>query len=199
MTLPILYSFVRCPYAIRARMACAQTGTEVELREVNLKDKPQALLNASPKGSVPVFIHANGRVVDESQAIVTEQLQGSNVDCDHPNDKQLIDGLHATFIPALKCYKYPERHPESDRDEVIATLNEFLSMLDKHLVDHELTEDWSYLDVMVLPLIRQCYIVDPAVFSHWQHTHVEHWLQQIISSTRFKTLMEKRIPWNSIP
>jgi glutathione S-transferase len=55
-TLPVLYSFRRCPYAIRARLALAHAGLACELREINLRNKPQALLDASPKGTVPVLV-----------------------------------------------------------------------------------------------------------------------------------------------
>ena len=68
--LPVLYSFRRCPYAIRARMALLQAELTVELREVVLSDKPPVMLEVSPKGSVPVLVLPNGQVIEESLAIM---------------------------------------------------------------------------------------------------------------------------------
>ena len=67
---PVLYSFRRCPYAMRARMAIAYAGVRVRLREVVLKDKPPALLEASPKGTVPVLIDVDGAVIEESRDVM---------------------------------------------------------------------------------------------------------------------------------
>ena len=195
MTRPILYSFVRCPYAIRARMACNCSGTEVELREVDLKNKPQALIQASAKATVPVFVDIDGRVIDESQAIVEEQLTLANVNCQQPEDLDLIEQLHRVFIPALVRYKYPERFEAVNLAQIQTTLQDFLAILNKTLQQRAYTDEWQYLDVMVLPLVRQCYKVDTEQFNDWGFTEVNFWLQSITESERFKALMIKREPW----
>ncbi len=195
MTRPILYSFVRCPYAIRARMACHCSGTEVELREVDLKNKPQALIQASAKATVPVFVDIDGRVVDESQTIVEEQLTLANVNCQQPEDLDLIEQLHQAFIPALVRYKYPERFEAVNLAQIQTTLQDFLATLNKTLQQRASTDGWQYLDVMVLPLVRQCYKVDTEQFNDWGFTEVNFWLQSITESERFKALMIKREPW----
>ena len=195
MTRPILYSFVRCPYAIRARMACNCSGTEVELREVDLKNKPQALIQASAKATVPVFVDIDGRVVDESQAIVEEQLTLANVNCQQSEDLDLIEQLHQVFIPALVRYKYPERFEAVNLAQIQTTLQDFLAILNKTLQQRASTDGWQYLDVMVLPLVRQCYKVDTVQFNDWGFTEVNFWLQSITESERFKALMIKREPW----
>ena len=96
MSRPILYSFRRCPYAMRARLAIAVSGIQVELREILLKDKPQAMLNVSPKGTVPVLITADDQVIDESNDIMIWALQQSDPDhwlCTNPIEQELTTAL----------------------------------------------------------------------------------------------------------
>ena len=118
-TLPTvaLYSFRRCPYAIRARMALFQSGVNVELREVVLRNKPAAMLQASPKGTVPVLVLPGGEVIDESLAIMRWALAHNDPagwlkDADLTENQQLIAFNDGPFKAALDAYKYPERHPE---------------------------------------------------------------------------------------
>ena len=74
MALPILYSFRRCPYAMRARMALLVAGIQVELREVVLRDRPEHMLEISPKGTVPVLLLEDGTVIEESMDIMFSKL-----------------------------------------------------------------------------------------------------------------------------
>ena len=109
--LPVLYSFRRCPYAMRARMAVAVSGAEVELREVVLRDKPPEMLEASPKGTVPVLLLPDGNVLEESLDIMRWAL-GRN---DPENwlahvDADLIAANDGPFKQALDRYKYPHRY-----------------------------------------------------------------------------------------
>ena len=106
MSMPLLYSFRRCPYAIRARMALAQAGVAVELREVVLRNKPQAMLDASPKGTVPVLVLPDGTVIDESLAIMRWALaqndaEGWLAQIDEPGLQQLIALNDGPFKQAL--------------------------------------------------------------------------------------------------
>ncbi|MEY4210086.1 MAG: hypothetical protein RLZ92_465, partial [Pseudomonadota bacterium] len=115
--LPIFYSFRRCPYAMRARLAIASSGVMVELREIELKHKPDAMLIASPKGTVPVLVLEDGLVIDESFDIMRWALQQND-----PNNwlsslnadeiKQLIAFNDGEFKQALDRYKYADRYPE---------------------------------------------------------------------------------------
>ena len=182
---------------MRARMACCRANTDIEIREVNLKDKPAELLQASPKGTVPVFIHPDGRIIDESADIVKEQLASIAIPCDDALDQALIEALHKDFIPALQHYKYADRYPDIDHNHTIRILNAFLTNLNKHLTQRGRTEQWNYLDIMLLPLIRQCFLVDPDLFTSWNHHAVDGWIQSIINHEAFINLMKKRDPWNS--
>ena len=75
MTLPLLYSFRRCPYAMRARLALWGTHVNLELREVVLRDKPPSLLAFSPKATVPVLVLPDGEVIDESLDVMLWALR----------------------------------------------------------------------------------------------------------------------------
>ena len=113
--LPVLYSFRRCPYAIRARLALAVSGVGYELREVSLKSKPAEMLAASPKGTVPVLVLPGGQVIDESLDIMRWALAQNDPDgwLKHPLDEMLalIAGNDGHFKHALDRYKYPNRYP----------------------------------------------------------------------------------------
>ncbi|WP_036596970.1 glutathione S-transferase N-terminal domain-containing protein [Ottowia thiooxydans] len=115
--LPVLYTFRRCPYAMRARWAILAAGVEVEMREVALRDKPPAMLAASPKGTVPVLVLPDGQVIEQSLDIMLWALaqhdplgwlrpsQGSLEDM-----LALIDACEHDFKPHLDRYKYPTRY-----------------------------------------------------------------------------------------
>ena len=143
-TFPILYSFRRCPYAIRARLAIRYSGVDVELRETLLKDKPEAMLYASPKGTVPVLILSNGQVIDESCDVMTWAL--GEYDPEHwfhgqSKDIQaqimaLIEINDRQFKPILDKYKYAARHPEQTQDFYRQQGTVFLQNLELSLSCH---------------------------------------------------------------
>src|SRR5690606_39916647 len=118
---PILYSFRRCPYAMRARLAIAVSKQQCELREVILRDKPPALLQASPKGTVPVLVLPHGKVIDESLDIMLWALGQSDPEgwlkpqhASHDEMMALIATCDQDFKPALDRYKYPDRYEGAD-------------------------------------------------------------------------------------
>ena len=140
--LPVLYSFRRCPYAMRARMAIAASGRCCELREVVLRDKPAELLAASPKGTVPVLVDTDGRVVDQSLDIMLWALRRNDPEgWLRPAGGTLEDMLaliaecDGDFKRDLDGYKYPEREPDGDAAAHRAKGAAFLSRLDAHLRD----------------------------------------------------------------
>jgi len=116
MALPILYSYRRCPYAMRARMALKIAGVEVEIREISLRDKPAHMLQVSPKGTVPVLVLQDGQVIDQSLEIMqwalkTHALQANIHAAPRASVLELISENDGAFKRALDAYKYPERHP----------------------------------------------------------------------------------------
>jgi glutathione S-transferase len=202
--LPILYSFRRCPYAIRARIAVRKSGVVVELREVVLRDKPESMLRASPKGTVPVLVlPGGGPVLDESLdvmrwALTLRDPDGWLADADAPAQQQWVATNDGPFKQALDRYKYPERHPArsqvESRDECVAAL---VRPMDACLAVRPFLagERPGLADVALMPFVRQFAAVDAGWFaaSGWEATRV--WLDRWSSHPDFLGVMDKHPPW----
>ncbi|WP_298627899.1 glutathione S-transferase [uncultured Legionella sp.] len=198
MSYPILYTFRRCPYAIRARMILAYSKIKVEQREVDLKNKPQELLDASAKGTVPVLIMGNGQVLDESMEIIRWSL--NNSDPEHWFSKELqnagdeliyINDTH--FKPILDNYKYPQKSEKKDPYYYREQAETYLEQLDSLLKinNYLLASHISYADVAIFPFIRQFCMVDKEWFEHSQYKHLQVWLNNFLKSELFLSIMEK--------
>jgi len=140
MSQPILYSFRRCPYAMRARSALIVSGIEIELREVVLRDKPAEMLAASPKGTVPVLVLPDGQVIDESWDIMLWALRQHDPqnwlgqdECHIASALPLVTENDTSFKQNLDRYKYPERHPEQAQSAWRSAGEQFLQKLETQL------------------------------------------------------------------
>jgi len=201
MDLPILYSFRRCPYAMRARLALMVSGQSVVLREVVLRDKPAAMLDISPKGTVPVLQLADGTVIDESYEILLWALEQNDPGNWLAADRQELDALvrrnDFDFKLNLDGYKYPERHPEKARDEYRESANRYLSDLDIRL------RDAAYLagtkpgaaDIAVMPFIRQFANTDRDWFESAPYPDLRKWLAGWLKNELFLGVMDKYPQW----
>lgn len=193
----ILYSFRRCPYAMRARLALVVSQTRVELREIKLSAKPEAMLAASPKGTVPVLILPNGTVIDQSIDIMRHALA-----CSDPNgwlnrdDPELVAMNDGPFKHDLDRYKYPERHGSDALCHRSAALA-FLEKLDRRLTTHAyLSGDRLGLtDAAIMPFIRQFAAVDQNWFDRLPLSSLQTWLNMCLSSDLFATAMMRSTPW----
>jgi glutathione S-transferase len=213
--LGILYSFRRCPYAMRARLACTLflPPESLELREVVLKHKPQALLDISPKATVPVLLASsaltNSALIDESRDIMLWALeQGSQVQAADALKKQylplhlqltidkLIDENDGPFKWALDHYKYADRFNESE--EYYRKLGEnFLAKLER-LLEHNrylFTQEMSLADIAIFPFVRQFAHVDKPWFEQSQYPRLILWLNELLESELFDSIMGKYKPW----
>ena len=198
--MPILYSFRRCPYAIRARLALACSGIPVELREVKLSDMPAEMLQLSPKATVPVLVLHDGQVIDESLDVMIWSLSQSDpehwLDIDETS-AQLIRRNDEEFKPLLDCYKYADRHPRFSLLEHRARAEVFLRELNR------LLSPGPYLsgnrcrltDVAIFPFIRQFAGVDASWFERCEYTAVRNWLNTILGSDLFQRIMKKTPFW----
>ena len=202
MTTPILYSFRRCPYAIRTRMSLAYSQIRYELREVVLRDKPQAMLEKSPKGTVPVLVLPNDKVIDESRDIMLWALEHHDPDDWYSAQlaseiTQLIDINDQKFKANLDRYKYFERYPEFSQQEYRASGGEFLSKLEDLLnKNHYLFRDTLCLaDVAIFPFIRQFAHVDFDWFLQSSYQALVNWEQRMENHELFKQVMKKYKPW----
>ena len=197
---PILYSFRRCPYAMRARMTLLYAGIEVRLREVILKDKPAAMLAASSKGTVPVLVQSDGTVIDESRDIMRWALNQNDpagwLEC-ADGDNLLVDRCDNEFKHWLDRYKYAVRFPEHDEGWYRQQGEQFLAQLEIRLSQwHYLTgASLSVVDVAIAPFVRQFASVDLPWWSERPYPSVSDWLHEFINSPLFLGAMNKYPQW----
>ena len=197
MAEPILYSFRRCPYAMRARMALHVSGTPVETREVVLRDKPDAMLEASPKGTVPVLVLPDGEVVDESIDIMRWALGRNDPEgWLAGDDTDLIATIDGPFKHHLDRYKYSTRH-DSDPAEHRTAAETILRRFDDRLSDQACLcgATRTLADIASFPFIRQFANADRDWFDAQDRPHLQRWLAGLLGSALFKTIMVKRAQW----
>lgn len=202
--LPVLYSFRRCPYAIRARLALAHAGLACELREVNLRAKPQALLDASPKGTVPVLVLADGQVIDQSLEVMLHALRGNDPDAWLAPTAGSLDEMLALigrndsfFKQALDRCKYPERYNAEEVNQAQADAITWLAALDDQLADtgYLFGLNPSLADMALRPFVRQFARIDEAQWAEQPWPHLQDWLQRWIDSALFAEVMETYPGW----
>lgn len=202
--LPILYSFRRCPYAIRARLALAYAGIPVELREVVLKDKPVRMLELSPKGTVPVLQLPDGDVLDESYDIMLWALAQHDPNNWHEPSYQddiaaLIKKNDDEFKYWLDRYKYSVGYPEHSEEYYRNKGEEFLAYLEALLEKNRylLADHTTLADMGVFPFIRQFAFVDKGWFDQSPYPKLQVWLQEQLDSGLFKGVMFKYGQWKA--
>ncbi len=195
--LPVLYSFRRCPYAIRARMALWAAGIAVELREVKLAAKPPELIAASPKATVPVLVLADGTVIDESLAIMRWALaQNDPEGWLGGDDPALIAINDGPFKHHLDRAKYPGRYEEEGTDHRAAGLA-LLALFEARLehAPYLCGPNRGLADIAIVPFIRQFAAIDPAWFAQQPLPRVQGWLEALAGSDLFAAIMPKFAPW----
>lgn len=195
--LPILYSFRRCPYAMRARMALIASGIAYEHREILLRDKPAAMLAASCKGTVPVLVLANGEVIDESIDIMRWALDQSDPEAWMASaDPCLVGEYDGAFKHHLDRYKYAARYGEDPLVHRAAGLA-MLSQLDARLCDQSYLggSTRAFADIAIFPFVRQFAGVDPAWFETAAPYTVRGWLNRLVSSDLFERAMVRHRLW----
>ena len=193
---------------MRARLAIAYTQLPVELREVVLKDKPQSMLDISPKGTVPVLQLANGEVIDESLDIMLWALQQNDPDNWLASQQQqlaLIQQNDDVFKTHLDRYKYPNRYQQEWGElseqafglEHREQAEQFLQQYEQHLTANTflLADKPGLADMAILPFIRQCAHVDKTWFDTLPYPKLQQWLQNFLDSPLFKLIMPKFKQW----
>lgn len=194
---PILYSFRRCPFAIRARLALAISKTAYTLREVQLARKPAEMLAASPKGTVPVLVLEDGAVIDESLAIMRWTLARHDPDrWLERDDEDLIARSDGTFKFHLDRYKYFSRYG-SDPAFHRARGLEFLRELDARLAakGQMCGAEPGMTDAAIMPFVRQFAAVEREWFAAQPLPCLHAWLSEHIASPLFQSVMVRAKPW----
>ena len=209
-TLPVLYSFRRCPYAMRARLALKAAGVTVALREVVLRDKPVELLAASPKGTVPVLVLPTGEVIEQSLDIMRWALAQRDPHGWRPpvgrRDAELTRHWLAAndggFKALLDRYKYPERHPEHPvshwREQALMQhLLPLEALWQAQGGPHLLGPRPGLLDAALMPFVRQFAQVDATWWAQAPLPGLQQWLAQWVASPLFDSVMLRWPVWRT--
>ena len=195
---PLLYSFRRCPYAMRARMALVYAQVDFELRDILLKDKPDSMLVYSPKGTVPVLVLPD-QVIDESLDVMLWALKQNDENSwlNAQNQLELIELCDNEFKAQLDKYKYAARFEKSEevyRNKAIW----FLELLEKQLSEgrYLFSNNVSLADIAIFPFIRQFAFVDKAWFDSLPFIKLQSWLARHLNSYMFTKIMKKVNTWS---
>ena len=208
--LPVLYSFRRCPYAMRARLALAASGQECELREVVLRNKPPSLLQASPQGTVPVLVlpptpdGAPGQVLEHSLDIMLWTLARHDPEAWlAPTEGTLADMLtlisqcDGPFKHALDRCKYPNRYPDADPTLARAQAMAWLQVLEERLTRQPFLfgTHTALADMAIAPFVRQFAGIDAGWWEGQPWPRLQAWLAQWQSSPLLESVMHKLPAW----
>ncbi len=195
--LPILYSFRRCPYAMRALMALLAAEIQIERREILLRDKPVAMVAASPKATVPVLILPDGRVIDESLDIMTWALEQHDPLGWGTGDDPLIEANDGPFKHHLDRMKYAHRYVGANPATHRAAALDLLQPLEDALKDKAFLRGdiASMTDIAIFPFIRQFARADLNAWTAEPLPYLRQWLEKLSGSALFQTAMVKHPVW----
>ena len=199
---PCMYSFRRCPYAMRARLGILFAELQVELREITLKNKPPQMLAISPKGTVPVLQLLDGTVIEESReimiwALAQQDPQGLLNDAALHEANALIDKNDNEFKYWLDRYKYADRHLQMSQTEYRQKGEVFLQLLEELLTKNPylLGKGITLADIGIMPFVRQFAHVSRDVFYNLPYPNLQRWLQDWLQHPLFLQAMTKFQPW----
>ena len=203
---PILYSFRRCPYAIRARLALLVSQQVCEMREVILRDRPKHMLQISPKGTVPVLLLSDGTVIEESLDIMLWTLDNSDphgwLESQSGNMQEMLSLITMNdddFKQHLDRYKYPDRYEEQiDKAQELQEAQRFLDLLENRLSvsSYLFGSAASLADIAIVPFIRQFANTDRNWFDAAPYPKLQAWLDVLLNTESFTQCMQKYPQWH---
>lgn len=202
-TRPYVWSFRRCPFAIRARLAIDVAGVDVEYREIKLREKPAEMLAESPKGTVPVCTLPSGQVIDESLDIMRWALAQNDPDGWLARDddegisiERWVE-LGEAFKPHLDRYKYANRFPEDTHAATALACRTHLTKLDEQLrgTVHLVGMRFTLADAALFPFVRQFHFSNTGQLDEWNLDALKRWLELHLASERFARVMVKHEQW----
>ena len=202
--LPVLYSFRRCPYAMRARLALLYSGISVELREVLLSDKPAEMQKLADEVTVPLLLLPDETLIDESWDLMLWAIRQNDPDLwlgegeSKVFDAEIMVEMNDfSFKTDLDHYKYHDRYPEHPMEYYRSRGEEFLQDLEDALTEtrYLLGENISIADIAIFPFIRQFAMVDKPWFDQAPYPELQGWLQKFLGSELFDSIMEKYPAW----
>ena len=179
---------------MRARLAISSARRTVVLREVVLRDKPEAMIEVSPKATVPVLILPDGQVIDESYDVMNWALGDDGASAE---ERALVMQCDAEFKPYLDQYKYPNKQETYDRDQTLTNAGKYLSLLDERLEKNDFLfgDDRGFADIGIAPFVRQFAHVDRDWFLDSEWKNVIRWYREFIEWDGFKSIMTKHPQW----
>ncbi|MEZ9819439.1 glutathione S-transferase [Shewanella sp. 10N.286.45.A1] len=205
MTLPVLYSLRNCPYAMRARMAIYASGQQVHLRDLVLSDKPAEMLQASPKGTVPVLVTTDEKVIDESLAVMLWAFKQSDpqhyLDASTPaaldDMLKLINLFDNEFKGHLEKYRSSKRYHEPSLTEDRQQCERYLVELESRLTRHQylMSDKPSLADLALVPFIRQFGRVERQWYLQAPYPKLRQWLNSYLQSRMFSKVMTQYPMW----
>ena len=194
-----MYSYRRCPYAMRARMILVNENIDFDIFEISLKDKPAELLKISPKGTVPVLV-TKDEVIDESLEIISWAFNQNEKSTFHKLTNSEIDFANALikkndneFKSALDHYKYHIKYPKKTKHDWKSDCLFFFEILEKQLSNYRflIKDQITYADIAIFPFIRQFSNVDLEAFQDLNYDKTKAWLSYLINLDLFKKIMVK--------
>ncbi len=202
---PVLYSYRRCPYAMRARVTLYLCGIQVEQREIVFWDKPEPMLDVSPKGTVPVLVLPDGQVIDESRDIAFWAVENRTENSSNLAPKDLLSGINQwidlndnEFKDWLDKYKYADRFPDQSQDDYRQQALPFLDRLENSLAKstYLLGDQISLADICTFTFIRQFANVDKNWWFEVDYPYLKYWLEKHLCSDYFVKIMKNRPTWH---
>ncbi|MFT5287259.1 MAG: glutathione S-transferase [Planctomycetota bacterium] len=203
--LPLLYSFRRCPFAMRARLALAISSQVCVHREIKLRARPPELLAVSPKATVPVLVIPDGKILEESLDIMLWTLTNHDpagwlnlAEEQMAEARRLIAHNDGDFKFHLDRYKYAGRQPGEAPEVHRAEASKFLTKLDQRLTKNAFLfgPDACLADMAILPFVRQFAFADRDWFDEQPWNALRNWLDTFIASPLFTSIMTKHEVWN---
>ena len=201
--LPVLYANDGCPYVYRARIALMYAGIDVEHREILIEEKPPAMLEVSPKGTVPILILADGTVLDESWDIIRWSIEQNDPDDWAGENNAALDLAEALvrkndgeFGEPSMCYKFSSDFPERDRLQDRADCEPFLDDLETRLYKQSFMfgDEISVADIPVFPSVNGFAKIEPKWFAD-RFPNLNRWLAQVSASPRIQCVRFDHTPW----
>ena len=201
--MPFLYSYRRCPYAMRARMALVNSGIDFDIVEISLKDKPKDMLDISPKGTVPILVNGD-QIIDESLDIMEWAYQSFDLNnhysCLNVTQKkesyELININDSIFKFSLDKYKYSSNYKTESIEDLYQKCLFFIDRLEKKLSTSEfiITNNITFADVAIFPFVRQFVNVNLERFLKGDYIKTIEWYQKMSAEEIFLSVMVKPNP-----
>ena len=196
---PILYSFRRCPYAMRVRFVLRKAKIKIELRAILLKKKPKEFLKLSKDGTVPILLIPGKTVIQESLDIIFWAFDQKKNEKESVDQKSLdlIKKIDTCFKKNLDNYKYPNKFDIKNTKKYRDKNLSYLHILNEKLKEKKFlkSDELSFLDYSIFPFIRQFRNVDPNWFDSLKFDYLINWFSFIVESKEFNDIMKKYSVW----